>query len=67
MKESDVQLPEPLPKFLKPKEAASLLRLAVSTIYEMVSQDRIPYRKAGGRLLFERDELLEWTRTRKVA
>jgi excisionase family DNA binding protein len=57
-----VQLPEPLPKFLTVPEVATLLRLSERTVYDMVSQRRIPFRKAGDRTLFDRDEILEWTR-----
>jgi excisionase family DNA binding protein len=57
-----VQLPEPLPKFLTVPEVAALLRLSERTVYDMVSQRRIPFRKAGDRTLFDRDEVLEWTR-----
>ena len=32
------------------------------TLYGLVSQRRIPFRKAGRRLLFLESELLEWTR-----
>lgn len=57
-----LQLPEPLPKFLTVPEVATLLRLSERTVYDMVSQRRIPFRKAGDRTLFDRDEILEWTR-----
>lgn len=57
-----VQLPEPLPKFLTVPEVATLLRLSERTIYDMVSQRRIPFRKAGDRTLFDRDEILAWTK-----
>ena len=57
-----VQLPEPLPKFLTVPEVAALLRLSERTIYDMVSQRRIPFRKAGDRTLFDRDEILDWTK-----
>jgi excisionase family DNA binding protein len=43
-------------------EAANFLRVASNTIYGLVSQRRIPFRKAGRRLLFLESELLEWTR-----
>jgi excisionase family DNA binding protein len=59
---SSVQLPEPLPKFLTVPEVAALLRLSERTIYDMVSQRRIPFRKAGDRTLFDRDEILAWTK-----
>jgi excisionase family DNA binding protein len=57
-----VQLPEPLPKFLTVPEVATLLRLSERTVYDMVSQRRIPFRKAGDRTLFDRDEILAWTK-----
>jgi putative molybdopterin biosynthesis protein len=53
---------ETQPKFLSVKELAELLRIKTRTIYEMVSQGRIPYRKAGDRTIFLLDEILEWTR-----
>ena len=59
---SSVPVPEPLPKFLTVPEVAALLRLSERTVYDMVSQCRIPFRKAGDRTLFDRDEILEWTR-----
>ena len=54
---------EAQPKFLNVKELSELLRIKMRTIYEMVSQGRIPYRKAGDRTIFLLDEILEWTRT----
>ena len=53
---------QPRPKFLNVKEVAELLRIKTRTVYEMVSQRRIPYRKAGDRTIFLLDEILEWTR-----
>ena len=50
------------PIFLNVKELSELLRIKTRTIYEMVSQGRIPYRKAGDRTIFLLDEILEWTR-----
>ena len=50
------------PRFLDVKELADLLRIKTRTVYEMVSQERIPYRKAGNRTIFLLDEILEWTR-----
>jgi integrase len=31
----------------------------------MVEQGRIPYRKAGGRLLFDVDEIIDWTKLKR--
>jgi excisionase family DNA binding protein len=52
-----------LPQFLTVAEVAELLRLKPRTIYEMVSERRIPYRKAGDRTIFLLDEILKWTNT----
>ncbi len=49
-----------IPKFLTLKEVAELVRLKPRTIYEMVAQNRIPYRKAGRVLIFELGEIVEW-------
>ena len=52
-----------LPRFLIVEEVADLLRCK-RTIYDMVEQERIPYRKVGGRSLFDVDEVIEWTKRR---
>jgi excisionase family DNA binding protein len=49
-------------RFMTVSEAAELLRLAPKSLYSLVSQRRIPYRKAGRRLLFDQAELIQWTR-----
>lgn len=53
---------QPTPTFLEVEEVAELLRLKPRTIYNMVSQRRIPFRKAGRQLLFELKEIDEWTK-----
>ncbi len=50
------------PRLMDVREAAAFLRLEANTLYGLVSQRRIPFRKAGRRLLFLESELLEWTR-----
>jgi excisionase family DNA binding protein len=50
------------PRFMVVGEASELLRLAPKTLYSLVSQRRIPFRKAGRRLLFLESELIDWTR-----
>ena len=54
-----------LPRFLRVEEIASLLRCKKRTIYDMVEQQRIPHRKVGGRLLFDADEIIEWTKSKR--
>ena len=51
-------------QLLKVTEVAELLNVKPRTIYEMVAQNRIPYRKPPGSniLRFDLDEILEWTR-----
>ena len=45
-------------------ELAELLKVKPRTIYEMVAQNRIPYRKPPGSniLRFDLDEILAWTK-----
>ena len=52
------------PQLLKVSDIAQLLNVKPRTIYEMVAQDRIPYRKPPGSniLRFDLEEILEWTR-----
>lgn len=48
-------------QLLTVEEVASLLRVEVSTIYVWTSKRKIPFRKVGGRLRFDREEILRWT------
>ena len=52
------------PRFLNVAELAELLKVKPRTIYEMVAQNRIPYRKPPGSniLRFDLDEILAWTK-----
>lgn len=51
-------------QFLKVADVAELLKVKPRTIYEMVAQNRIPYRKPPGSniLRFDLEEILEWTK-----
>ena len=51
-------------QLLKVSDVAQLLNVKPRTIYEMVAQRRIPYRKPPGSniLRFDLDEILAWTR-----
>jgi len=53
------------PKFLTVEEVAAMLRIKVRTVYEMVSQNRIPFRKAGRRTVFLLQEIIDWTTPRQ--
>ncbi len=52
------------PQFLKVPELAAMLKLKPKTIYDMVAQRRIPYRKLPGSniLRFDLDEIVAWTK-----
>lgn len=56
------KLPAGAPLYLTAAEVASMLRLRPKTIYNMVSQRRIPFRKAGHQLLFDPKEIDAWTK-----
>jgi excisionase family DNA binding protein len=62
MKMNPSQLNSSLPKFLTVEEVAEMLRVKPRTIYDWVSQRRIPFRKAGDRTVFLLTEILEWTK-----
>jgi excisionase family DNA binding protein len=47
--------------FLTAQEAADLLRVQRRSLYRLVQQQRIPYRRVGRAIRFERNELLAWT------
>lgn len=52
------------PQFLKVPELAAMLKVKPKTIYEMVAQGRIPYRKPpdSNILRFDLDEIIAWTK-----
>lgn len=54
-------LPQTETKFLTVEEVATLLRVEPETIRNWVSQDRIPFRKAGVKTIFLLEEILDWT------
>jgi excisionase family DNA binding protein len=59
---------ERLPMFLTPDETASLLRTSRKAIYAMAERDQLPgVVRLGRRLLFHREELLEWLRQKSAS
>lgn len=50
-----------IPKFLTVEEVAGFLRVSPRSVYDWVSQEMIPFHKAGRRTIFLLDEILEWT------
>jgi len=57
-------VPRNRPQLLKVPEIAALLKVKPRTIYEMVAQRRIPYRKPPGSniLRFDLEEIIAWTK-----
>ena len=51
------------PRYLTVSEVAALLQFKIGTIYQMVHQKRIPFRKAGRHLRFDAHEIDAWTKT----
>lgn len=52
-------------KFLTVKEAATFLRVQVSTINRHIKSGFVPSYKVGKRRLFDKDELIEWVKSHK--
>jgi excisionase family DNA binding protein len=61
---TNLQSPASGKQLLKVPEVAQLLNVKPRTIYEMVAQHRIPYRKPPGTniLRFDLDEIMAWTK-----
>jgi len=55
----------PLEKMLTVKEAASFLKITVSTLYTKVCRGEVPAYKPGRRLFFDQQELAKWISTKK--
>lgn len=60
------KLKSELPDILNIREAASFLKLKITTLYEKTSQKVIPHFKKGNKLYFNRNELEEWIKKGKV-
>jgi excisionase family DNA binding protein len=58
--------PEKVKPFLTLSEACDLTGLSRSTIYRLTSEREIPHMKRGGKLLFNRVELVAWIQSASV-
>lgn len=52
--------------YLNIDEAATLLKLKKSTIYQFTHMKKIPFIRMGSRLLFDLDDLNAWIASKKV-
>ena len=51
---------EDLPLTLKAREAAELLRISKSKVYELARTESFPAIRIGTRVIIPRDKLIEW-------
>lgn len=52
--------PEKIKPYISRSEAADLIGVTDSKIYQLTSEKKIPHIKKGGKLLFNRQELIAW-------
>ena len=52
---------------MTPEQCAQFLGIKINTLYVMKSQGRIPYRKVGHLLRFDFQEIVEWTKNKKMS
>ena len=52
-------------KYLTIRETSNLLKVSISTLNRLVRDNRIPSYKVSDRRLFDKDELIQWVRTRR--
>ena len=55
---------EDLPLTLKAHEAAAVLRISKSKVYELVQRESFPSIRIGKRVVIPRDKLLQWMNNR---
>jgi len=53
-------------EYLSVIEAAKLIGLARSTIYNYIYNRHIPFIKIGGRVVFDKADLIAWVERKKV-
>jgi excisionase family DNA binding protein len=53
-------------EYLSVIEASKLICLARSTIYNYIYNRHIPFIKIGGRVVFDKEDLIKWMEKKKV-
>ena len=51
---------------LTKKEAAKYLKISISTLDRLMKEKKIPYSKINGRVLFLKEDLLKWVKSKRV-
>lgn len=54
-------------EFMDLEEASQFLKLKKSTIYQLVFRKEIPYYKSTKKLLFKKNELVDWVESNRVS
>lgn len=54
-------------EFFTVDEASSYLRVTKATLYKWIFQRKIPYRKHGRKVIFNKRELDEWSKSQSYA
>jgi excisionase family DNA binding protein len=54
------------PELMNVDQAAEFLKLKPSTVYGKTSKKQIPHQRKGGKLYFNKTELLEWVKKGEV-
>lgn len=65
--EEDTVLPPPIEPMIPVAEAARILGVAQTTLYDWVRAGKVPHYKLGERVRFRASELDEWVTSRRVA
>lgn len=47
-------------EYITLKELCAWIRLSKSHIYKLVSQNKIPHIKLGGKILFDKEKIQDW-------
>lgn len=47
-------------RILTVKEAAAILRVSQSKLYQLVKEDKVPHVSLGGRIIFPEQILVQW-------
>ncbi len=53
-------------EILSKKEAAKFLKISVSNLSRLMKEKKIPYSKVNGRVLFLKEDLIKWVKSKRV-
>lgn len=53
-------------EILNKKEAAEFLRISISNLERLMKEKKIPHSKINGRVLFLKEDLLKWVKSKRI-